>query len=381
MVPVDRLLLGGQNSLTAAEYAEVSGDLLWASTPVARGPHAELLRDAAERELTEEELLASRYAAFARTVIAETGNFFTAQDDQGIVDVARGFIQSYGERSEVPDRDRRPVGVSRPGVEIRVAHIRHSDCFQVIDGHHRVASRAVGGDELVRVRAGWVGVTTPLQDTLDSMTWIGGQRELYQPLDAPELARSWVTVRKCTDRLEKMKDFLATVPDLPAAPTYLDVASCYGWFVAKMQDAGFDGYGVERDPLGPLVGQAAYGLDPVRIHVGDAVEFLESAGDGWDVISCLSLLHHFALGRASRSADEFLRLVDRATRHVLILDTGQSHEEWLVRRLPGWDTEDIIRRLKSETTFDRVVDLGPDEDAVGPYAHNYGRHLFACVRS
>jgi ubiquinone/menaquinone biosynthesis C-methylase UbiE len=117
------------------------------------------------------------------------------------------------------------------------------------------------------------------------------------------------------------------------------------------------------------------------VTVSDAERFLAATDRTWDVVSCFSLLHHFALGRASIGPEELLHLLDRVTGRVLYLDTGQAHEAWFRESLPEWDTEYVRAYLSRHTTFDEVVDLGPDCDDVPPYQHNYGRHLFAAVRN
>jgi O-antigen/teichoic acid export membrane protein len=417
-VPLDRLLLGVQDGVSTSEYAERFDDLLWASTPIAQGPHAWLLRAAAERGsagLSDEEILASPYGTHARRCLQLTGRYFSATDDAGIVAEARSFLARAGEHHAAPVpvpagvvsnelAEARPVahpgtdsgGVppeaalrtgshahSGPRDPILVAPIRDSDCFQILDGHHRLAMLAHRGARTAHVKVKRIPVTTPLQDLLSRMSWIGGKKELYQPIDAPELRQRWVVVRRCTDRLALMERFLAEHDIQPPGRDYLDVASCYGWFVHQMGERGFAAYGVERDPLAPRLGAAVYGLDPGRIHVGDAVEFLreaESSGRRWDVVSCFSLLHHFVLGRGSTTAEELVRLLDQAAGRVLFLDTGQEHEAWFAHSLKGWNADSIAAFLREHTTFDEVVDLGPDQDAVGPYADNYGRHLFACIR-
>ncbi|MET9022279.1 polysaccharide biosynthesis C-terminal domain-containing protein [Actinopolymorpha sp. NPDC004070] len=434
-VPMDRLLLGIQDGIPASTYAEEFDDLLWASTPVTRGPHADLLRLAAEHgELTDEAVLASPYAEHARRCLRLTGRYFWATDEHGIVEVARSFLaraatDSSGEvpspvavgtavgtavatertTGTVPATGTSAGGTTGPATgtstgtptrasdggeppraaqsgasdPVLVAPIRDSDCFQVIDGHHRLALLAHRGAESASVKVKRVPVTTPLQDLLGQMSWIGGKKELYQPLDAPELQRSWTTVRRCTDRLAMMERRLAAEGIEGPGHSYLDVACCYGWFVRQLGDRGFAAEGIERDPLAPRLAAGVYGLAPERITVGDAVEFLRAARDAgrrWDVVSCFSLLHHFALGRASVSAEELAELLDSVTGRVLFLDTGQEHEAWFARSLRGWDTEYVGRFLTTHTGFDRVVDLGPDEDAVAPYADNYGRHLFAGIR-
>ena len=377
-VPIDRLLLGGQNGLSARQFSETTDNLLWASTRVIAGPHTDLLRQAAAGPgpLSDNAIMATPYALMAQSVIDATGNFFEATDASEIPDVARRFISADG--TATPHGQ--GIGRSPVGSHIRVARVRGSDLYQVIDGHHRVASNAVSGKAAVKVRQSWVPVSTPLEDMLDNMSWIGGARELYQPIDAPELTSSWPLVRKCTDRRDKMLGFMEDRGLVAPQTSYLDVASCYGWFVAEMLGRGIDARGVERDPLAPTLGHHVYGLEPDRITVSDAVECLSAAGSQWDVVSCLSLLHHFALGRGSVDAVQFVKLLDQATERVLFLDTGQAHETWFEAKLPEWTTAGTRAFLEANTTFDEIIDLGPDQDDRPPYQGNYGRHLFACVR-
>ncbi|MCP9950294.1 ParB N-terminal domain-containing protein [Actinomadura madurae] len=380
-VPVrfDQLLVGAQGGWTAREFAERTGDLLWPSTPFLDGPHVALLRLADERpDLTDEEILASGYGRLGLRCIEAGGDYFGGTDEAGVLAAARAFIARYrGE--EVPGAQPRPQQ-SGPQDPVLVAPVRGSDQYQILDGHHRLAIAAMSGADGGNVVAKWLPVTTPLQDLLLKMSWLDGTHELYQPVDAPELRSGWTTVRQCTDRLAKMDAFLAERGI--AGGRYLDVASCYGWFVAEMAERGFDAEGIERDPLAVPLGQAVYGLPDGVVSTGDCVEFLDGHDAGrWDVVSCFSLLHHFVLGRGSVSAEELIRLLDRATGRVLFFDTGQDNEAWFAESLRGWDPARVERFLREHTGFDEIVDLGPDDDARPPYEDNYGRHLFACVRA
>lgn len=381
-VPIDSLLLGSQAGLSGADFAIATRDLLWPSTRVVDGPHTALLERAVAEQpncLTDDEILDSSYAALARDCIRVRKHFFGATDDAGILRLARSTIARHlgAEPAGGP-----PIAATDPGGSILVARVRGSSTHQVLDGHHRVASMAVKGAHTAPVTVKWLPVQTPLQELLSRMSWIGGTRELYQPVDAPELER-WTLVRKCTDRLAKMRTVLAAerlVPSAEDSLSYLDVASCYGWFVKQMELLGFAASGMERDPLALQVGEATYDLSPDRVEIGDCVELLRATQNRFDVVSCFSLLHHFVLGRGSIGPEELVRLLDTVTGRILFLDTGQEHEEWFMESLPGWSTEYITVFLKQYTSFDRILDLGPDEDAVGPYAANYRRHLFACVR-
>lgn len=379
-VPLDKLLLGAQNGWTATAFADQTGEVLWASTPLLRGPHVALLRLAEVRgELSDAEILDSPYGRFGLRNIAASGRYFWATDPAGVLNVARSFIARYEGRE--PRRPTR-ANQSRPTDPVLAAPIQGTDYYQILDGHHRLAIAAVRGEHAARATVKWMPVMTPLQRLLTRMSWLDGSRELYQPIDAPELRQRWTLVRRCSDRLEKMTAFLGERDLLPPGTgTYLDVASCYGWFVRQMQVAGYQANGIERDPLAVPLGRAVYGMDGTEIRTGDCVEVLAASDRTWDVVSCFSLLHHFVLGRGSTSAEELLSLLDRNTGHVLFLDMGQEHEEWFRQSLAGWNASTIARFLDASTSFDEIVDLGPDEDARPPYAGNYGRHLFACLRA
>jgi hypothetical protein len=380
-VPVDSLLLGAQVGVPADRVAEILDDPLWPSTRVVDGPHTQLLRLADERgdALADDDIIGSAYGRMALRCIDARGSYFGVTDNNGVIALARDYIGRYrgagfagGAAADYRSRDTDPI---------LVAPIKASECYQVLDGHHRVALAAARGEQYVEVTAKWMWVTTPLQDLLGQMSWLEGSRELYQPVDAPELRKSWPRVRRCTDRRDKMLAFLGERNLLPpTSATYLDVASCYGWFVNEMTTAGFDGRGIERDPLGPRLGNIVYGLPERLIRVGNAEELLRDE-PRTDVVSCFSLLHHFVLGRASVDAAELVRLLDRVTARVLFLDTGEGHEAWFRESLAGWDAAKVESFLREHGTFDEIVNLGPDCDAIPPYENNYGRHLFACVRS
>lgn len=380
-VPIDRLLLGAQNGQTATEFATHIGRMWWPSTPLRSGPHVALLRLAqrAHHPLSDDEIHRSPYGQLAQRCISRSGRFFWATDAAGVIEVARSFLARYQGAAAWQAPRRHQSGSRDP---ILAAPIRGSDHYQILDGHHRLAIAAARGETTVHVTAKWRPVTTPIQDLLTRMSWLDGKHELYQPLDAPELHQSWTLVRRCSDRLATMTAFLEERGLAhPRTSTYCDVASCYGWFVAEMRRLGYTARGVERDPLAVPLGQAAYGLEPGTIDTGDCVTLLREASQPWDIVSCFSLLHHFVLGRGSVSGQELLHLLDRVTGTVLFLDTGQEHETWFARSLRGWHPASIEQFLRRHTTFDEVVDLGPDSDNRPPYAGNYGRHLFACVRT
>ena len=113
----------------------------------------------------------------------------------------------------------------------------------------------------------------------------------------------------------------------------------------------------------------------------DLANFLDRSNRQYDIVSCFSVLHHYALGKGQMPATEFIRKLDAMTGQVLFLDTGESHERWFKDSLKEWNPEFIARWLRENTTFESVLMLGTDQDGRGRYQGQYGRHLFACYRS
>lgn len=271
-------------------------------------------------------------------------------------------------------------GRLRIGDRIRINLIRRSDCFLVAEGHQAVVAAYAAGAWLVDAEVVGCPSWTPFQQFVLDIGWLNGRAELYQPVPSAEFGAFWHVIRACQDRLDLMISFLV---DHGLGPTrgrsYLDVGSCYGWFVAQMLGRGYDARGIEVEPMAPTMGQAAYGLAPERIAVGDCVDLLKTQ-PAVDVMSCLSLVHHFLLGRGGCSAEELVGLLCRQTRRVLFLDTAEDHEAWFRDSLSGWNPHHVREWLLRHTDFDEVVALGIDRDSRPPYQDNYGRTLFACVR-
>jgi O-antigen/teichoic acid export membrane protein len=381
-IPVAACLQGGDNGVAAATFARMSGDLRRASRPISEWPHVKLLREydrIGERLWDQEVFEKTDYYRNAVLNVEIFGNYFDAFAPDQIQIGARRFVNAYRGINASHTLPELP-NYERDSYEYVAVHpVKDSVCFQVSEGHHRLAIAYMKGIKRVSGLILKPAVTTPLQDLLSDVLWLNGRRELYQPVRAPEVA-GWILVRRCSDRLAKMTKFLSAEGLMPpVSNSYLDVASSYGWFVAEMAKAGFNAEGVERDPTAIAVGRLMYDLRPEQVHRADAVTLLRGLQQQYDITSCFSLAHHFVMRRQSISAEELLRLMDSATRRVMFFDMGQEHE-YPGSKLERWDADYIHRWLEANTTFTRIVRLGPDEDAVPPNQFNFGRMLFACVR-
>ncbi len=381
-IRVDSCLRGGDNGVPAATFARMIGDIRRASAPISEWPHVKLLRqyDSIGDEIWKRETFENTdYFRNAALNIEIFGNYHSAITPDQIQWGAHRFICAYtGVGDMLPPQEGENFK-RHPYEHIAVHPVKDSACYQVHEGHHRLSIAYMHGIKEVPGLILKPPVRTPIQDLLLEVLWLNGRKELYQPIDAPEVAE-WILVRRCSDRLAKMTEFLNVVGLMPPAhKSYLDVACSYGWFVSEMAKIGFRAEGVERDPMALSVGKVMYGLRPGQLYRADAVTFLRALKEKYDVTSCFSLAHHFILNHMNASAEDLLQLVDSATRRVMFFDMGQCHE-YTGEKLRGWDADHIHRWLEVNTSFTRIVRLGPDADAVPPNQHNFGRMLFACLR-
>jgi len=380
VVPVDQLLVGGWNGLSARRFAEASGLLLDSSTPLVSSAQVDLLErfDVQGEDFYSNDAALRATPYFERVKIAAqlSGHHRGARSDEELTQLAREFLDRYCERP-IPYRP----GRTSASVTPRVRAIADSDCYEIRDGHHRLAIAVARGATEVEVTVERPRSTTAAQRLLRQMSWLDGKDRLYQPVPLPEVA-TWPVMRRCTDRLAMMSDFLDSVYDSPpdGERSYLDVGACYGWFVEAMRERGFDARGIERDPLARQLAGLVYGLPAERLIIGDAVDLLAEANTRYDVVSCFSVLHHFVLGRAAQSAEALMFLLDQATKDILFLDTGERHESWFKLVLPEWSPSFARQWILNNSSFANVRILGTDRDDVAPFAGKYGRTLFACTR-
>lgn len=369
-VPLDKLLIGGPGGVPDEKHLARVRDKRWASLTIPESPHVELYQRFSHGETIPDDPAAFDaipYVQLAHAAIAASGSFCGCTDDAAL----RAHITSLRASFEHGETE----GDASPLVRA----VQHSSYFAVLRGNHRLAGAWVRGERTAHVDVAFGSLETPVQQLLANTGWLSGQQEIYQPLPMPEIHEAWPLIRACTDRFSMMKRHLDDHGI--AGGSYLDIASCYGWFVDQMRRAGFDAQGIERDPHGVELGEIAYDLPSDRVVVGSAEQILRFAERRWNVVSCLSIIHHYAIMGGEPAVAEMLSLLDDITIDVLYFDSGQSHEEWFADRLPGWDDAGIIDAVKAHTSFTNIEILGVDADNVDPYPGNYGRTMFACTRS
>lgn len=380
-IPVNNILRGGESLIAAHQYARLTGNLLRPSTRVKQGPHVDLLiryNDIGDKIFNPDIFEKTPYFLNAAECIEYTGSYFPyVKRKEQIVILAKRFINNFVHGKDISYLP--GTGHSSPKDLIKVRKIAHSDCFELIDGNHRIAANIFDNQSSVLCEVVGTPVLTPAQSALIDVLWQNGRLEMYQPVDLPEV-QNWTLVRKCHDRLEKMLLCLKNLGIIPQA-SYFDVGASYGWFVKKMENEGYKALGLERDSLSPIVGEIVYNLDREKVIRSSIERFSESyKGDGFDIVSCFSLLHHFVLGKAGISAYQLLHTLDKLTNRILFLDSGQNNEEWFKVSLSEWTPNFIKEWVLKNSSFNTAIDLGQDNDSVGKFSKNYSRTLFAFLK-
>jgi hypothetical protein len=379
-VPVDCILLGGEAGLSANQYARLVDDPLRPSTKFLDGPHWQLLCDyqtKGDAVFGMEAFKETSYYNNAIQVIELFGRYFSAESDDELLKIAKRFVLSFtGASSEDWGNEKDHTAKGRL---IRVRPVKYSRRYAVLDGNHRLAGAIWNGAKHVKVRVSGPPQATPAQEMLLDVLWQSGRCELYQPVELPEVSE-WLLVRRCTDRRDKMINFLEVLLDDRTGKTYCDLGCSYGWFVGEMHKHGYRSFGVERDPFALRIGDVVYGIDKERLFRSDVVRFVTRNQKEYDAVSFFSVIHHFLLAGEERLASTAMRHVDRMTREVLFFESGEEHEVWFEKRLRGWNEQKIMEWVLDNTSFSHCYRLGRDRDSVGKFRNNYSRMLFAFTR-
>jgi SAM-dependent methyltransferase len=384
--PIDltRALVGGEVTYGAETWAEIVGNMRRASMLLRDSVHVQFLEEykrLGPALLEPGRLERTPYYRNAVVCVRHFGSYFGQSSRDGLHAQARAFVTLFdrvcrGDTTEV-EFPPSPTHSGRYDVP-RVQATLTPGTVSIMNGHHRLAALWAAGR-----RTGQAVVFPPAPSPLQALVLAVGQtrgrRELYQPIDSPEFDRSWNLVRRCTDRLGMMLDFLRE----GGRPTgsFLDIGCSYGWFVKQFADRGWDALGVDEDPRALKIGRIAYGLGADQLVQMDVDALDSMKGRRFDVVIFLSVLHHFVLNPDFGTPEALLAQVDRLTRSVLFFEMGQEHEAWWQTRLKGWDDEHVIDYIRKHTSFTTVIPLGKDQDSVPPYEQNYGRTLFACLRT
>lgn len=379
IIPIDKILRGAEGDhLTGLEYVNMTGDKFRTSTRVIDGPQAKLLGEFQKfgSKIFEDDFFCNTdYYKNAIESIHYVGDYFPyAKTPNSIKSVARRFVDSFlGNNISQYNIE----GHNKPDDPIKVRPINNSDCFQLISGNHRIASKYFKGENLVKVEIENTPPTeTYFSELIGKIAW-DEKMDLYQPVNLPEFS-NFTLIRKCTDRLELMNQFLAE--NHLEYKSLLDVGSYYGWFVKQFSGNGVLAQGIEKDFTACRISVDLHSLETAQIIHNTLEDFIQNTSGEYDVILFLSVLHHFVLGKSYLTAQDVFKELSRRTRKCMFFETGEEHEKMFEGGLSGWNEENIKKFILENSDFKKVISLGRDQDGVGRFQNNYSRMLFALIK-
>jgi hypothetical protein len=193
----------------------------------------------------------------------------------------------------------------------------------------------------------------------------------YQP--APRglasFSRNIDFARQCEDRLAIIRTHL------PAnSRNMIDLGSNSGFYLFRLAELGLICHGLERDAeLVYFTNLGNYLLNGkgISCECGKLdLAYIQGMPD-YDVILCLSLMHHIILEDGMETAEEILRGLARKTRHVLFFEMGQSNEiaaDWSAD-LPAMEPnpEVWIWEWLKRCGFQEVIRIGSSRTTVARY--------------
>jgi SAM-dependent methyltransferase len=184
----------------------------------------------------------------------------------------------------------------------------------------------------------------------------------YQPAigGSSVLPSSYRATRDCEDRLSFIKNNLP-----PSSKNLLDLGSNTGYYLFRLAELGLICHGVERDPdLVYFTNLENYLLNAKGVSCECQeldLSYIQKMPH-YDVVLCLSLMHHIILAEGIGIAEEFLRGLAIKTNHVMFYEMGQSNEsdaDWSPR-LPDMEPnpERWVSQWLKNCGFKKVKTLG-----------------------
>ena len=374
-VPVSKILVGQQAGILLEKWVEQTKEYNRISVLIEDSAYVAILKhlDKHPKNLSNIEILKeSSYFKMMQVCLKHTGHYMGIRDEEKLVDQIAYFYNMYKNFDFSIQRIEEGVnGRSTRNEAIRVKKLFYSDCYEIVDGHHRCAIYVMKGKKSIPVEVIDAKLSYLQRIVLNSKQTFN--IELYQPIDKPEVS-DWPTIRNCKDRLEMM--FACLEEQNISAGSYIDLPCSYGYFVKAFKERGFEAHGLDIDMSSIRIAHQINGLGEEVSHK-DIIKYLETTNDTYDYVSCLSILHHFVMGRIDYPYMNIVKNLDKITKRILFFDTGQAHEKQYIGELDGWDDQFIIDLFLNNSSFKTATVLGVDRDNIGLQKENNRRTLFA----
>lgn len=379
-IPINKILRGGEgDKLSGLQYVNLTGDIFRTSTRVIDGPHVQLLKDfqvLGDDLFEHKNITKTEYYKNALQSIHYLSDYFPyVKNPCDVLISAKRYVYSFLEYdlSEFPNS-----GHNKFDEPIVVKKINYSNCYQVVSGNHRIASKYLKGKDYIDAYVLEDYVETYITEKINKVNW-DNNGELYQPINLPEL-EDRPLIRKCSDRLNLMIDFLNKELIETNNLNVLDIGSYFGWFSNEFKALGCKVNCLERDYSSCEVSKTIFNFSDNEIINKPIEDFIYLQKDEYDIVLFLSVLHHYILKKSYISAKDLIHNVSKITKKVMFFETGESHEEMFKGALSGWNEQVIIDFILENSDFSSVYKLGRDHDNNGRYSNSYNRMLFAFIK-
>lgn len=199
-------------------------------------------------------------------------------------------------------------------------------------------------------------------------------RVLYQPVSIQLINSSSNIIRNSKDRFDAMLEFCQKRygGDL-SQKSYLDIGSCYGYFVDAFNNYCKEVRGIESSEKEYRTCKIFYPNIADSVSNQDFTKVIKRYKK-YDIVSLLSVMHSIIISESEEYATSMLKLVDEKTNNVLFFDMGEDKESIYSETMKGWNKESIREWILANTSFDYCEPLIEDGDI------RFGRTLFACYR-
>lgn len=261
-VPVENVLTGTQCGMRLEHWVQSTGDYGRVSQLLSKSPYVSFLKDIKANPvcLNDAEFLKSHsYFSMGMFAIEQTGGYFDAKDEKGMLAQMRYFGHLYrGSKDTGSLKSQEECTYRSARNELIWAYqINDSSMIELDDGHHRASCMLVAGCESIDVLI--VGrKPTYLQSLIRGCNGSKDSR-LVEPVYAPDVSEwnvescakdFWSIIRKldlCTSSAESSKRVLCITPG-------------YGWICRNWIDLGKPVFGVFASERCAQVGRICYGL-------------------------------------------------------------------------------------------------------------------------
>ena len=193
----------------------------------------------------------------------------------------------------------------------------------------------------------------------------------YQPMPRglSSLGPNLGSARACEDRLVIIKNHLPQ-----NSRNILDIGSNSGYYLVQLAELGYICHGLEPDPdLVHFTSLVMYLLNSkgVSCECGKLTLSYVQGMPCYDVVLCLSVVHHIILAEGIDVAKEIIEILALKTNHVMFFEMGQSNEikaDWS-QNLPKMEPnpEIWISRWLKKCGFKRVETIGTSSTTVSRF--------------